>query len=120
MNKVRCFECVKVVPVRSCNDLEPGDHVIFCGAVYDHHGILISKQGESLEIAEATNTVSGFLTGILRGFMSIANIRVTPKKYDFKREKVCVVEYKYRYKKEEIIQRAKIVHSAIEKTGNYT
>lgn len=120
MNKVRCFECVKVVPVRSCNDLEPGDHVIFCGAVYDHHGILISKQGESLEIAEATNTVSGFLTGILRGFMSIANIRVTPKKYDFKREKVCVVEYKYRYKKEEIIQRAKILHSAIEKTGNYT
>lgn len=52
--------------------------------------------------------------------MSIANIRVTPKKYDFKREKVCVVEYKYRYKKEEIIQRAKILHSAIEKTGNYT
>lgn len=120
LNKVRCFECVKVVPVSSCNDLEPGDHVVFCGAVYDHHGILISKHGESLEIAEATNTVSGFLTGMLRGFMSIANIRVTLKKYDFKREKVCVVEYKHRYTKNGIIQRAKNLHSMIEKTRSYT
>lgn len=119
MNKVRCFECVKVVPVRSCNDLEPGDHVVFCGVIYDHHGILISKDGESLEIAEVTNTVYGFLTGLLRGFMGIANIRVTLKKYDFKREKVCVVEYKHRYPKQFTIRRAKILYSEKEKTRNY-
>lgn len=120
MNEVRCLECVKVVPVSSCDDLEPGDHVIFCGTVYDHHGILLSKDGESLEIIEATNTFSGFITGILRGFWGKANIWITKKKFDFEKKIVCVVEYKYRYAKTKTIQRALDLHSDIKKTGNYS
>lgn len=49
-NEICCIECVKVVPVASCDDLEPGDHVIFCGTVYDHHGILHSKEGNALKL----------------------------------------------------------------------
>lgn len=120
MNEVRCLECVKAVPVSSCDDLEPGDHVIFCGTVYDHHGILLSKDGESLEIIEATNTFSGFITGILKGFWGKANIWITKKKFDFEKKIVCVVEYKYRYTKTKTIQRALDLYSNIKKTGNYS
>lgn len=84
MGEVRCIECVKAVPAFSCNDLKPGDHVIFCGALYDHHGIILSKKRDNFEIAEATFTVLSFLYGILRGFSFKPFIQITTKKkFDF-------------------------------------
>lgn len=120
MGEVRCIECVKAVPAFSCNDLKPGDHVIFCGALYDHHGIILSKKRDNFEIAEATFTVLSFLYGILRGFSFKPFIQITTKKkFDFVKKKICVVKYKYRYTKSETIHRARTLHSAIEKTGKY-
>lgn len=119
MNEVRCLECVKVVQVFSSNDLEPGDHIIICGISYNHHGILLSKEGESLKIMEATNTASNFLTGILRGFWAKANIQITTKNFDFERKKVCVVEYTYRYTRTTTIRRAQQFYSQIQKAGKY-
>lgn len=121
INEVCCIECVKVVPVASCEDLEPGDHVIICGTVYDHHGILHSKKGNTLKIIEATNTVSGFIIGVLRrGIWGKANIRITEKEFDFRITTVCVVEYKHRYTKEITIQRAEDFQCNKANAGNYT
>lgn len=102
INEISCIECVNTVPVASCDDLEPGDHVIFCGTVYDHHGILHSKEGNTLKIIEATNTVPGLIIGVLRrGIWGKANIWITKKEFDFRITTVCVVEYKYRCTKKE-------------------
>lgn len=121
INEVCCIECVKAVPVSSCDDLEPGDHVIFCGTVYDHHGILYSKEGNTLKIIEATNTVPGFIIGVLRrGIWGKANIWITKKEFDFRITTVCVVEYKCRYTKEKTIQRAEDFQQNIANAGNYT
>lgn len=122
MNEVRCLECVKIVRVRSSSDLEPGDHVVICGTVYDHHGILLSvlEDGKNLKIMEATNTVSGFLTGIFRGYWGKANIQITEKYYDFDRKTVCVVEYTRRYPKTETVQKALQFYSDIQTHKNYS
>lgn len=121
INEVSCIECVKVVPVSSCDDLEDGDHVIICGTVYDHHGILVKKEGNSLKIIEATNTVPGFIIGVLRrGIWGKAEIRISKKEFDFTLTTVCVVEYKYRYSKTKTVERANDFYCNIAKTGNYS
>ena len=73
----RCVECVKAIPVFSANGIKPGDHVIFSGAVYDHHGIIISKldDGERFEIIEASNTFSGVVIGLSKIFGGKAKIQ---------------------------------------------
>lgn len=121
ISKICCIECVKVVPASSCDDLEHGDHVIICGKVYDHHGILVEKKGNSLKIIEATNTVPGLIIGVLRrGIWGKANIQISKKEFDFKKTTVCVVEYKYRYSKTETVKRANDFLCNKAKTGNYT
>lgn len=95
MNEVRCLECVKVVLVFFCDDLEFGDYVIFCGIVYDYYGILFFKDGEFFEIIEVINIFLGFIIGILKGFWGKVNIWIIKKKFDFEKKIVCVVEYKY-------------------------
>lgn len=120
INEISCIDCVKTVPVASCDDLEPGDHVIFCGTVYDHHGILHSKEGNTLKIIEATNTVPGLIIGVLRrGIWGKANIWITKKEFDFRITTVCVVEYKYRCTKKKTVQRAEDFYRNIANAGKY-
>lgn len=87
--QVQCIECVKAIPVFSCNDIEAGDHVVFSGAVYDHHGIIISKldDGVTFEIIEATNTISGAVLGVSKFFGGKAEIKSSFKKFDFEGER---------------------------------
>lgn len=107
---VNCIECVKTVPVLTSDQLEPGDHVIFCGAVYDHHGILISKNKSNdkttLEIAEATNTSSRVVVGLSKICGYKANVQINRKSFNFATQKICVVEYRYRLSKSETVQNA--------------
>lgn len=107
---VNCIECVKTVPVLTSDQLEPGDHVIFCGAVYDHHGILISKiksnDMTTLEIAEATNTSSRVVVGISKICGCKANVQINRKSFNFATQKICVVEYRHRLSKSETVQNA--------------
>lgn len=106
--KLRCIECVKVVPVFSSDKVEAGDHIVFFGAVYDHHAIITSKlqDGKSFEITEATNTVTGAVFGILTLLRSKATILSSTKKIEFNKQKICVVVYKRRFSKEETVRRA--------------
>ena len=118
----RCIECVKAIPVFSPGEIEAGDHVVSSGAVYDHHGIIISKldDGETFEILEATNTVSGAVLGISKLFGGKAKIQTSFKKLDFEREKICVIEYgNRRFSKKETIQRALNFYNNKEESGNY-
>lgn len=118
----RCIECVKAIPVFSPNGIRPGDHVILSGAVYDHHGIIISKSddGETFQIIEASNTFSGVVIGLSKLFGGKAKIQSSSKKFDFEREKICVVEYRNRrYSKNETIRRAIDILSGLEESVKY-
>ncbi|XP_061163618.1 uncharacterized protein LOC133172683 [Saccostrea echinata] len=118
----KCIECVKAIPVFSSDGIEAGDHVIFSGAVYDHHGIIISRldDGVTFEIIEATNTFSGVVVGLSKLFGGKAKIQSTFKKFDFEKEKICVVEYRYRrYSKKETIQRAINIYNDKEESVKY-
>jgi hypothetical protein len=118
----RCVECVKAIPVFSTDGIKPGDHVIFSGAVYDHHGIIISKldDGETFEIIEASNTFSGVVIGLSKLFGGKAKIQSSFKKFDFEREKICVVEYRKRkHSKKQTIQRAIAILNDKEESVKY-
>lgn len=119
--EVRCIECVKAIPVFLPNDIVAGDHVVFSGAVYDHHGIIISKldDKETFEIIEATNTFSGAVLGVSKFFGGKAEIRCSFKKFDFDKEKICVVVYRHRYSKQETIRRANGFYNSKEESVNY-
>lgn len=96
INEVCCIECVKVVLVVFCEDLEFGDYVIICGIVYDYYGILYLKKGNIFKIIEVINMVLGFIIGVLRrGIWGKVNIWIIEKEFDFRIIIVCVVEYKY-------------------------
>lgn len=96
INEIFCIECVNIVLVVFCDDLEFGDYVIFCGIVYDYYGILYLKEGNIFKIIEVINIVLGFIIGVLRrGIWGKVNIWIIKKEFDFRIIIVCVVEYKY-------------------------
>ncbi|XP_048741349.2 uncharacterized protein LOC125655199 isoform X2 [Ostrea edulis] len=103
-----CIECVKAIPVISGEEIEEGDHIVFAGAVYDHHGIVVSKRkgGNEIEIVEATNSISGATASIFFG--GKANVQRTIKTFNFITDQIRVVVYrKPRFSKQEIVCRAK-------------
>lgn len=111
--KVKCIECVKLVPVFSFNDIEPGDHVVFRHVSYDHHGIIASKNGNgSVEIIEVTNLAKTDSSPIL--LIPFPPFRVNGreiigrniKTFDFKNESIAIVYYRYRIDKKRTVQRA--------------
>lgn len=107
-SEVRCFECIQAIPVTSANEIKPGDHVVVCGLIYDHHGIIIEKDGEEFTIAEATNTAFKALLGIFKIGDGKAEIKQSQKKkFDFTKERICVVQYKRRFSPEITIHKAK-------------
>lgn len=102
-----CIECVKAVPVFSADEIEEGDHIVFAGAVYDHHAIAVEKMsdGKTFRIVEATNTLSGVAVGF--SFGKKAKIACSDKTFDFSKQKIWVVVYKRRlYSKSEVSERA--------------
>lgn len=120
MGDVSCIECVKIFPVSSVRNLEPGDHVISYGKIYDHHAIVISlEDGESVKIAEATNSRLRLLIGLTKFFGAKALIKVSQRRYDFKKEKIFVVKYKHRFSKEKTVRRALMYHSEVEENSGY-
>lgn len=107
-SEVRCFECIQAIPVTSANEIKPGDHVVVCGLIYDHHGIIIEKDGEEFTIAEATNTAFKAVLGIFKIGDGKAEIKQSQKKkFDFTKERICVVQYKRRFSPEITIHKAK-------------
>lgn len=105
-----CMNCCQETQVDSADDIEPGDHVTFHHFLYNHHGIIVSKSGDSFEIIEASK--SGF-------FFEIA-IQASWKRFDFHREKIYVLHYRKRYSKEETVRRARREFHDSEKKGyNY-
>lgn len=107
-SEVRCFECIQAIPVTSANEIKPGDHVVVCGLIYDHHGIIIEKDGEEFIIAEATNTAFKAVLGTFRIGDGKAEIKQSEKKkFDFTKERICVVQYKRRFSPDITIHKAK-------------
>lgn len=102
--KFQCFECVQAIPVSSSDKIKPGDHVVFKGVIYDHHGIIKSKNGDELDIIEATNTFCGAVLGLFFG--GKARIKSSTKKFDFTRQKIYVVRYSEHYQIKQIISHA--------------
>ena len=118
-----CIECVKAIPVFSGEEIDEGDHIVFAGAVYDHHGIVVSKlpSGNQFEIIEATNTVSGVVVGLSKFFGGKAKIDRSVKEFNFSVQNIRVVEYRNRkFSKQETVQRAReyLDHEKNEKNKN--
>ncbi|XP_062606877.1 uncharacterized protein LOC134268628 isoform X2 [Saccostrea cucullata] len=101
-----CIECAQAVPVLSVDEIEEGDHIVFAGAVYDHHGIVVSKCKDNiLGIVEATNSISGATVGIVFG--GKARIQYSKKAFDFMTDNIRVVFYRRpKFSKEKIVANA--------------
>ncbi|XP_061180430.1 uncharacterized protein LOC133188992 [Saccostrea echinata] len=103
-----CIECVKAIPVFLANEIEKGDHIVFAGALYDHHGIVVEKFKENerkFGIVEATNTISKAAAGIVFG--GKAKIVNTIKVFNFETDNIRIVEYRNpKFSKPEIVSRA--------------
>lgn len=111
--KVKCIECVKLVPVFSIYNLEPGDHVVFRHVSYDHHGIIASKnENGSVEIIEVTTIAETDSSPILRFSFPLFRenakgiIGRNMKTFDFQNESIAIVYYRYRIEKKRTVQRA--------------
>lgn len=108
--KFQCIECVNIVQVFSSDEIENGDHIVFRKAMYDHHGIIVSKcrGGMDFWIAEATNSYFGASLGILSSLSlrSKAKISITLKTIDFHKEHIGVVKYEQPFSKTKTIKRA--------------
>lgn len=105
-----CLQCVRirVKPVFSSSDLEPGDHVVIKKDLYEDHAIIISKTvGDTFEVVEVSNSKSGGTTAFSKSSSIIATILIHDKKFNFDKQNIGVVKYKKSYKKDEIVKRAK-------------
>lgn len=105
-SEVRCFECIQAIPVKSANEIKPGDHVVECGVIYDHHGIIIDKNGEEFTIREATNTAFRAVLGVFKICNKKARIQSSVKTFDFTK-RICVVQYTRRFSPADTIEEAK-------------
>ncbi|XP_052803187.1 uncharacterized protein LOC128233521 [Mya arenaria] len=116
-----CIECLHFVTANSIDDVEIGDHIIFCGKIYNHHGIVTEKVRDTNEItvAEATNTVFGLIFGMLYG-KGKAVLKESKKKIDFTKMKIQTVVYRYPvYAKMTIATRAKDFCEVGDKEGSF-
>ena len=110
-----CIECVKPYPVLDADDIQEGDHIIYIGAVYDHHAIVTSiaksknKCKRHVTLIHASNTRIGAALGAssLGMFGGKAKILTKTDEVDFKQTKTMVVKYLHnRFSPAEIVKRA--------------
>lgn len=103
-SEVRCFECIQAFPANSADEILPGDHVVSIGVLYDHHAIILKREGVIFTIREATNTKCGAVLGILFG--GKARIQTSKRPFNFAKERICVVKYNRRFSPEVTISKA--------------
>ena len=112
-----CIDCVKPFQVVEGDEIQAGDHIVFAGAVYDHHAIVISvkptadehcsEKKRQLSLVHASNTMGGVSIGITKFFGGKAKILKTDEEVDFQKTKTLVVKYfNNKFTPEEIVQRA--------------
>lgn len=103
-----CLMCVKYIPVRSPDEIEIGDHLVFKRRFYDHHGIITGKKiilgqggGYKFQITEPTNphlkAMAAIGTSKIVGGKAV--IRCKWRFIDFDKRTVGVVVYKKRFSK---------------------
>lgn len=103
-----CLMCVKYIPVRSPDEIEIGDHLVFKRRFYDHHGIITGKKiilgqggGYKFQITEPTNphlkAMAAIGTSKIVGEKAV--IRCKWRFIDFDKRTVGVVVYKKRFLK---------------------
>lgn len=115
ISQFQCFECVQAIPVSSPKEIKVGDHVVFRRVIFDHHGIIISKANDEFGIIEATNTACRALLGMFKLCGGNAKIQSSKRKFDFDKERICVVKYNKRHSKRKTIKRAEKFESRSEK-----
>lgn len=104
--------CVKQTRVNSSDELEIGDHVVFRKTLYDHHGIIVDKNGRRFTVVEPTKT------SIFKGK---AKLECSEMTFNFKNEDVRVANYTNRKEKEETAALAKHIYDeSIKHHGSYT
>ena len=123
-----CMECVKAIPVRSKEQIKPGDHITFPGRIYDHHAIVVTvacvtkDQSDSeafIEIVHATNTSAKATLASLHPFGNKARLRQVNEIINLKERKVMVFKYSSDVKpfpSAEIVKRA-IAEADADKAG---
>ena len=123
-----CMECVKAIPVRSKEQIKPGDHITFPGRIYDHHAFVVTvayvtkDQSDSeafIEIVHATNTSAKATLARLHPFGNKARLRQVNEIINFKERKVMVFKYSSDVKpfpSAEIVKRA-IAEADADKAG---
>lgn len=100
---------VTQTPVNSSDKLEIGDHVVFHRFFYDHHGIIISKNGQTFGVIEAKKNEGGKV--------QLAYSEII---FDFEKDKVSVASYTERYSKQETARRAFCIYDESRKhPGSY-
>nr|XP_022290015.1 uncharacterized protein LOC111101719 isoform X2 [Crassostrea virginica] len=117
-NGRNCICCLEMNPVSSGEELDEGDHIVFHKPLYEHHAIITAKEGNSFTLVEATNSATGASTGSLSGGGK-ALIQSSTKQLDFQNERISVVIYKTRLRKEKTVERAKNAFVSREWTEDY-
>lgn len=116
--------CVKYIPVRSPDEIEIGDHLVFKGSFYDHHGIITDKRkflgqggGYEFQITEPTMPYLKLMAAIGTSKIvgGIAVISRSWKFIDFDKRNVGVVVYKKRFSKNLTASLAICIHETFKK-----
>lgn len=100
--------CVKNIPVNSSDELEIGDQVVFHRLLYDHHGIIISKNGQTFTIIEAKKADDSNEGG--KKQLACSEII-----FDFEKDDVSVASYERRHSKQETASWAVCLYEEISK-----
>lgn len=102
--------CVKQTRVYSSEELNIGDHVVFRRTLYDHHGIIVGKNGKRFNIIEPTKASI---------FEGKAKLECSETTFNFEKENVRVVIYTNRLRNEETAAQAKQIHEESKKDPEY-
>ncbi|KAK3098517.1 hypothetical protein FSP39_020264, partial [Pinctada imbricata] len=112
-----CIECVIPYRVTHRGEIDEGDHIIYAGAVYDHHAIITEIAPDERDennikrakvtLIHATNTKLGVFSGLSKVFGGKAEIRRTVDYFDFETSKIMIVKYfNAPFKATDVIRRA--------------
>ena len=120
-----CIECIYEDPVTELSQIEPGQHILFQRAKYDHHAIVVETEKSvngnktKLMVAHATNTSSGGVTTFLLG-RGKAELQIQSIDIDLDTDKIII--YRYRasvnpFPATEVVARARKEIEQISKDG---
>lgn len=105
--------------VNSSDKLEIGDHVVFHRLFYDHHGIIIDKNGHTFRVIEAKKEDDSkpMASSLFGGKAQLTCSEII---FDFKKDNVSVASYTERHSKQETARRAICIYDESRKhPGSY-